>query len=199
MIGVIRVSAAVPLRSGENFVLNRWRIADAVNDFSMLVACGLFEEIAAALRLDERVSVKFGKVRRNDRVLWRPQLRERPVEPRPGADTVTRVDGGLPRTSLSAEIGVPRVTVRAGSRGKRLAVRIGARQTAKVSAFTEANAGDEKGHSSRSRRRATGGRRDTLGIRRVLLSQHRATGQNQSTQDDTVSVWLGHIPFRPSS
>src|SRR5579875_3971270 len=98
MVGVVRVCAAVPLRSRKNFVLNRWRIADAVNDPSMLVACGLFEEVAAALRLDKRVSVKFGKVCRNDRVLRRPQLRERPVEPGPGADTVPRVDGGLSGT-----------------------------------------------------------------------------------------------------
>src|SRR5580692_12213164 len=192
MVGVIRVSATVPLRSRKNFVLNRWRIADAVNDLSMLVACGLLEQIAAALRLYERVSVKFGKVCRNDGVLRRPQLRERPVEPRPGADTVTRVDGGLSGTSLSAEIGVPGVTARADSRRKRLAVRVGARKSAKVSAFTETDAGDEKGHSSRSRRRATGGRRDALGIRRVLLSQHQARGQHRSTQDDNVSMWRGH-------
>src|SRR5215472_5105939 len=81
VVGVIRVSAAVPLRSRENFMLNRRRIADAVNDLSMLVARGLFEEITAALRLDERVSVEFAKVRRNDGVLRRPQLRERPVKP----------------------------------------------------------------------------------------------------------------------
>src|ERR1700724_2823629 len=88
MVGVIRVSAAVPLRPRENLVLSRWRIAHAVNDLSMLVACGLLEQIAAALRLDERVSVKFAKVRGNDGVLRLPQLRERPVEPRPGADTI---------------------------------------------------------------------------------------------------------------
>src|SRR5580704_6552924 len=199
MIGVIHISAAVPLRSRENFVLNGRRIADAVNDLSMLVACGLFEQIAAALRLDERVSVKFGKVCRNDGVLRRPQLRERPVEPRPGADTVTRVDGGLSGTSLSAEIGAPGVTAPTDSRRKRLAVRVGARKSAKVSAFTETDAGDEKGHSSRSRRRATGGRRDALGIRRVLLSQHQARGQHQSTQDDNVSLWLSHMLFRRSS
>src|SRR5208282_745054 len=144
--------------------------------------------IAAALGLDQRVSVEFGKVCRNDGVLRRPQLRERPVEPRPGADTVTRVDGGLSGTSLSAEIGVPSVTARADSRRKRLAVRVGARKSAKVSAFTETDAGDEKGHSSRSRRRATGGRRDALGIRRVLLSEHQARGQHQSTPDENVSM-----------
>ena len=199
MVGVIRVSAAVPLRSRKNFVLNRWGIADAVNELSMLVARGLLEQIAAALRLDERVSVKFGKVRGNDGVLRRPQLRERPVEPGPGADTVTRVDGRLPGTSLRAEIGVPGVTARADSRRKRLAMRIGARKSAKVSAFTETDAGDEKGHSSRSRRRATGGWRDALGIRRVLLSQHQARGQHQNTQDDHVSLWLGDMLFHHSS
>src|ERR1700720_3016601 len=107
VVGVIVVSAAVPLRSRKNFVLNRWRIADAVNELSMLVARGLLEKIAAALRLDERVSVKFAKVRGNDGVLRLPQLREGPVEPRPGAVTVTRVDDRLSGTSLRAEIGVP--------------------------------------------------------------------------------------------
>jgi len=192
VVGVIRVSAAVPLRSRKNFVLNRWRIAESVNELSMLVACGLLEQIAAALRLDERVPVKFGKVRRNDGILRRPQLRERPVEPRTGADTVTRVHGRLSGTSLGAEIGVPGVTARADSRRKRLAVRVGACKAAKVSAFTETDAGDEKGHSSRSRRRATRGRRDALSIRRVLLSQHQARAQYQNTQDGNVSMWPGH-------
>src|SRR6202035_2515714 len=102
MVGVIHVSAAVPLRSRKNFVLNRWRIADAVNDLSMLVACGLREQIADEARLDKRVSVKFAKVRGNDVVLRLPQLRERPVDPRPGADSGTRVDGKLSGTSLHA-------------------------------------------------------------------------------------------------
>src|SRR5580704_6014910 len=116
MVGAIRVSAAVPLGSRENFMLNRRRIADAVNHLSMLVACGLLEQIAAALRLYERISVEFAKVRRNDGVLRRSQLRERPVEPRPGADPVARVHGGLPGASLSAEIGVPGVAARADGR-----------------------------------------------------------------------------------
>ena len=76
MVSVVRVSAAVPLRSRKKFMLNRWRIADAVNELSMLVACGLLEQIAAALRLDERVPVKLAKIRRNDGVLRRSQLRE---------------------------------------------------------------------------------------------------------------------------
>ena len=172
VVGVIRVSAAVPLRSRENLVLNWWRIADAVNDLSMLVAGGLLEQIAPALRLNKGIAVKLAEVLRDNRVLRLPQLRERPVEPRPGADTVPRVDGRMPGTSLGAEIGVPGVTARADSRRKRLPVRIGARKSAKVPAFTETDAGDEEGHSSRSRRRAAGGRRDALSIRRVLLSQH---------------------------
>ena len=84
------------------------------------------------------------------------------------------------------------MTARADSRRKRLAVRVGARKSAKVSAFTETDAGDEKGHSSRSRCRATGGRRDALGIRRVLLSQHQAGGQHQSRPDDNVSAFFRH-------
>ncbi len=184
MVCVIRVSAAVPLGSRENFVLNRRRIAHAVNDLSMLVACGLLEQIAASLRLNERVSVKFAQVRRDNSVLRLPQLRERPVKPRPFADTVTRVDGRLSGTSLGAEIGVPGVGARADSRRKRVAVRIGARKSAQVSAFAEADAGHKKGHSRRSRRRAAGGRRDALSIRPVLLSQQQARGQHQSTQHD---------------
>src|SRR5579862_101565 len=103
VIGVIRVSAAVPLGSRENLVLNGRRIADAVNDLSMLVACGLLEQIAAALRLDKSIAVKLAQVLRDNRVLRLPQLRERPVEPRPRTDTVTRVDGRVSRTSLGAE------------------------------------------------------------------------------------------------
>src|SRR5690348_8376325 len=86
MVSAIRVSAAVPLGSRENFMLNRRRVADAVNHLPMLVARRLFEQIAAALRLHKRISVKFGKVCRNNRVLRRPQLRVRPVEPRARAD-----------------------------------------------------------------------------------------------------------------
>ena len=95
VIGVIVVSAAVPLGSGENLMLNRRRIADAVNELSMLVACGLLEQIAAALRLNQSIAVKLAQIRRDNGVLRRPQLRERPVEPRSGANTIKRVDGGL--------------------------------------------------------------------------------------------------------
>jgi hypothetical protein len=41
-------------------------------------------------------------------------------------------------------------------------VHVGACKSAKVSAFTKTGAGDEKGHSSRSRHRATGERRDAV-------------------------------------
>src|ERR1700693_3594533 len=172
VVGAIRVSAAVPLGSRENLVLNRWRIAHAVDDLSMLVACGLLEQIAAALRLNQSIAVKLAQVLRDNGVLRFPELRERPVEPRPGADTGARVDGSPSGTSLGAEIGVPGVTARANSRRKRLAVRVGARKSAKVPAFTETDAGDEKGHSNRSRRRDPGGGRDALRFRRVLLRQH---------------------------
>src|SRR4029077_6417040 len=93
VVGVIGVSASVPLGSRKNLVLNRWRIAHAVNDLTMLVACGLLEQIAAALRLNQSIAVKLAQVRRDNGVLRLPQLRERPVEPRPDADPVTRVDG----------------------------------------------------------------------------------------------------------
>jgi len=158
----------------------------------MLVACGLLEQIAAALRLNQSIAVKLAQVRRDNGVLRFPQLRERPVEPRPGADTVSRVDGRLSGTSLGAEIGVPGVAARADSRRKRLAMRIGTRKSAEVSPFTETDAGDEKGHSSLRRCRAAGGRRDALSIRRGLLSKHQARGQHQSTQHNNISMWLGH-------
>jgi hypothetical protein len=192
VVGTIRVSAAVPLGSRENLVLNRWRITHAVDDLSMLIACGLLEQIAAALRLNQSIAVKLAEVRRDNGVLRFPQLRERPVEPRPGADTVSRVDGRLSGTSLGAEIGVPGVAARADSRRERLAMRIGTRKSAEVSPFTETEAGDEKSHSSLRRCRAAGGRRDALSIRRVLLSQHQARGQHQSTQHDNISMWFGH-------
>src|SRR5258707_14524439 len=110
VIGVIVVSAAVPLGSSENLMLNRWRIADAVNELSMLVPCGLLEQIAAALGLNQSIAVEFGQIRRDDGVLRRPQLRERPVEPRSGANTIPRVDGGLTGGSLGTGISVPGVS-----------------------------------------------------------------------------------------
>ena len=113
----------------------------------------------------------------------RAQLRERPVEPRSGANTITRVDRGLSGASLGAEIGVPGVTARADSRRKRLAVRVGARKSPKISAFPHADAGDEEGHSGR-RWTATGGRRDALSIelsrRRDLLRQEQARRDDEN-------------------
>ena len=195
VIGVIVVRAAVPLGSGENLMLNRRRIADAVNELSMLVACGLLEQIAAALRLNQSIAVKLAQIRRDNGVLRRPQLRERPVEPRSGANTITRVDGGMSGASLRAEIGVPGVTARADSRRKCLAVRVGARQSTKVSAFAHADAGDEKSHSGR-RRIATGWRRDALRVeltgRLVLLSQQQARREHEDTRDRNVGVSSGH-------
>src|SRR5512132_1756204 len=135
VIGGIVVGAAVPPGSRKNLMLNRRRIADAVNELSMLVACGLLEQIAAALRLNQRIAVKLAQIRRDNRVLRCAQLRERPVEPRSGANTITRVDGGLSGASLSTEIGVPRVTPRTDSRRKCLAVSVCARQSTKVSAI----------------------------------------------------------------
>src|SRR5258705_9973034 len=190
VIGVIVVRAAVPPGSGENLVLNRRRIADAVNELSMLVACGLLEQIAAALRLNQSIAVKLAQIRRDDGVLRRPQLRERPVEPRSGANTITCVDGGLSGASLGTEIGVPGVTARADSRRKRLAMRVGARESAKVSAFAHADAGDEEGHSRRSRI-ATGRRRDALRVelsgRLALLSEQQARREH-----DNVGISSGH-------
>jgi hypothetical protein len=110
-------------------MLNRRRIADAVNELSMLVACGLLEQIAAALRLNQRVAVKLSKIRRDERRFAAPQLRERPVEPGSGANAITRVDGGLSGASLRAEIGVPGVTARTDSGRKCLAVGVGARKS----------------------------------------------------------------------
>src|SRR5215510_1920586 len=83
VIGVIVVRAAVPLGSGENLMLNRRRIADAVNELSVLVACGLLEQIAAALRLNQSIAVKLAEIRGDNGVLRRAQLRERPVEQGP--------------------------------------------------------------------------------------------------------------------
>jgi len=202
VIGVIVVSAAVPLGSGENLMLNRRRIADAVNELSMLVACGLLEQIAAALRLNQSIAVKLAQIRRDNGVLRRPQLRERPVEPRSGANTITRVDGGLSGASLGAEIGVPGVTARADSRRKCLTVRVGARKSTKVSAFAHADAGDEKGHSGRSRI-GPGGRRDALSVelssRLVLLSQQQARREHEDRHDRNVGISSGHRFIRHPS
>ncbi len=198
MVGVIRVSAAVPLRSRKNFVL---KIGGVSPMRGMSCPCSLRadrrEQIAAALRLDERVSVKFAKVRGNNGVLRLPQLRERPVEPGPGADAVTRVDGGLSGASLSAGDHAPcrGVTARAHS-GRKLAGASAPASPPRFPPLPIPTLVTKKGHSCRSRRRATGGRRDALSVelsrRLVLLSQHQARGQHQGTQDGNVSVWPGH-------
>src|SRR5436190_24217192 len=49
VVGAIGVGAAVPFRSGKNFVLNRRRIAVAVNQLPMLVARGLVDDLVDAL------------------------------------------------------------------------------------------------------------------------------------------------------
>src|SRR5436190_5113417 len=196
VIGVIVVRAAVPLGSGENLMLNRRRIADAVNELSVLVACGLLEQIAAALRLNQRIAVKLAQVRRDDGVLRRPQLRERPVEPGSGTNTITRVDGGPSGASLSTQIGVPGVTARADSRRKRLAVRVGARKSAKVSAFAHADAGDEEGHFGGSRV-ATAGRRDALGVElRLWLALLR---QQQARREQEERSLIRHPSYSRNS
>src|SRR5262245_21839977 len=163
VVGVVGEGAAVPFRAGQNFVLNRRRIPNAMNHPPMLVASGLLEEIGAALRLDQRISVKIGEVHRNEGVLRRAQLRVRPIEPRAFADAVTRVDRWLSGTSLSAEIGVPSMTAGADSRRERLTVRVSARKSAEVSAFADTHAGDEESHFGRSWI-AAGWRRDALGV-----------------------------------
>src|ERR1043166_4874350 len=190
VIGVVVVGAAVPLRSGENLVLDRRRIPDAVYELPVLVACGLLEQIAAALRLHQRIAAKLAEIRGDHGVLRRPQLRERPVEPRSGADTITRVDGGLSGARLGAEIGVPGVTARADSRRQSLAVRVCAGKSAQVSAFAHADAGDEESHF-RGTRMATGWRRDALSIelrgRLALSSQQQARCEHEN-----VGVSSGH-------
>jgi hypothetical protein len=85
------------------------------------------------LRLDQRIAVQLAQIRRDHGVLRLPQLRERPVEPRAGANPIARVDGGLSGAGLRTEIRVPRVTTRADRRRERLAVRVGARKPATVS------------------------------------------------------------------
>src|SRR3954467_9582716 len=142
VIGAGVVGAPVPLRAGENLVLDRRRVADAVNQLPVLVARRLLEQVAAALRLHQRIAVQLAEVRRDDGVLRRPQLRERPVEPRPLADAIARVDGGLPGARLRAQVRVPRFAARADSRRELLAVRVGAREAAKVAALADADAGD---------------------------------------------------------
>ena len=49
VVGLIRVGAAVGLRAGEDVVLDRRRVAYAVDDLALLGSRGLLEKIAAAL------------------------------------------------------------------------------------------------------------------------------------------------------
>ena len=103
----------------------------------------LAERVADACLLD-RVAVELGDALRD--------ALSAGVEPRPGADAVTRVDRAR---TLRAQVGVPdHRRAAAGRRAQRLAVRIGAGQPAVVGAVALGDAGDEEGH--RLRRGATG-------------------------------------------
>ena len=121
------------------------------------VARGLLEEIAAALRLDQRVTVKLAEVLGNDRVLRLAELGVGIVVPGAGADAVARIDGGLAGAGLRAEVGAPGVIARADGSGQRLAMRVGSGEAAEIAAFAKADAGDEEGHCA-GRRRATADR-----------------------------------------
>ncbi len=176
----------------------------AADDLSMLVARGLLEQIAASLRLHESISVKLGKIQRNNRVLRLAQLSERPVEPRAGADTVARVDRRLARASLRAEIGMPGVTARAYFLRERQAVRVGARQSAEISTFAQAYAGHEESHPAGKRLRAAGGRRDALRI--TAHSVEPASGKTPAlihtrlirTRQQRKHVAWSWVPRHPS-
>ena len=178
VIGGVGKGAAIGLRAGKNVVLNWREVALAADDLSILGTRGLLKQIAAALRLYQRVSVEFGEVLRNDGVLRLPQLCKRPVEPRAGADTVAGVHGRLAGASLRTEICAPSVTTRADFFGQRLAMCVGADKAAKISTIAQTYAGHEESHAAGQRLRAAGGRRDALSIRRALLSLHQARRQH---------------------
>jgi hypothetical protein len=134
---------------------------------ALLGSRGLFEKIAAALRLDERISMKFPEILGNDRVLRLTQLAPRCVVPGSGADAVTRIDGRLSGTSLGAEVGVPGVIARAHGGSQRLAVRVGSGEPAEIAAIAEAHAGHEKGHGVALRLRSAS-------LAPVVLGQRQA-------------------------
>ena len=172
VVGFIRKGTAVGLRAGEDVVFDRRRIAHAVDDLALLGSRGLLEKIAAAFRLDERVSVKFAEILGNDRVLGLPKLGARSVVPGTGADAVARIDGRLSGAILSAEVSVPGVIARANCGSQRLAVRVGSGQPAEIAAFAEAYAGDEKGHGVALRLRSA-----LLAAFLLLLGQRQVRGQ----------------------
>ncbi len=178
VIGGVGKGTAIGLRAGKNVVLNWREVALAADHLSILGTCGLLKQIAAALRLYQRVSMEFGEVLRNDGVLRLPQLCKRPVEPRAGADTVAGVHRRLAGASLGTEICAPGVTTRANFFGQRLTMCVGVGKAAEISTIAQAYAGHEESHAAGQRLRAAGRWRDALSIRCALLSLHQARRQH---------------------
>ena len=104
------------------------RVAAAVDDLALFAQCGLLGEIVGAVQL--------GDVLGDHHALG--------ILPRPLADAVARIHGGLAVGGLGREIGAPGLG--AGARGlrQRLAVIVGAGETAEIGAVADADAGDEE-------------------------------------------------------
>ena len=97
-----------------------------------------------------------------------------PVTLEPHAGGVFRAfDGRLSGTSLRAQVSVPGFAACSDSRRECLAVRVCTRKPAKIAAFANADAGDEKGHFGRTRI-ATRGRRNALSVVVLLGQQARS-------------------------
>src|SRR4051794_7790365 len=120
---------AVGLRAGQN-VVHVGIVAEAVDDFALLVERGLLGQVVLAVQL--------GDVLGNDHALG--------VLPWALADAVARIDGHRATSRLRREIGVPGLSAGACRLRQRLAIFVGAVEPAEIRAFAGSGAGDEERH-----------------------------------------------------
>src|SRR5690606_39093103 len=132
---------AVGLRAGQDVVAVR-RIAASIDDLALLAESGLLGELV--------VAVQFGDVAGDGLALG--------VDPRPGADALAGVDGGLAVSRLRRQIGAPCFRARTGGLRQRLTMVVGAGEAAEVAAVADALTGDEEAHGRRLRRGGRGRR-----------------------------------------
>ncbi len=137
VVCAIGIGAAIRLRAGQH-VMRVWSIAHAIHHLALFIQCGLFKKIAAEAREFQRVAMQVGLPHRD--------LLSAGVVPRPLPDAVARADRRLAILGLRAQIGVPGVVARTSRGREHQAVRVRSRESAKVSAVADPDAGNEEGH-----------------------------------------------------
>ncbi len=130
-------------------------------DRALLGDPGLLVQIVAHARELDGVAMQMRKAARDHYAVV--------VMPRPLADTVARVDGGLARARLCAQVSTPCEVFRADGRGELLAMRVRACEAAEIAAVADRLAGHEEAHRMAARHT-------------VLCRRHRRRGSGHDQE-----------------